>query len=99
MTDQSPATRSIFPQTIEFKDISQPAMAGFGMCDTDLYHILPSDCGLSDYNNAIKSKSACSTQLTHNLRVRGLWKRGSTYQFRVRVPADLKPVMGRSHNF
>ena len=67
------------------------------MCGTNLYHILPSDCSLSVYNNSIKSKSACSTTPTHNLRVRGLWRRGATYQFRVRVPADLMPVMGCSH--
>jgi hypothetical protein len=97
-TEQPPLTRSKTPQTIEFNDISEPPMAGFGMCDTNLYHILPSDCGLNTYNYSIKSKSACSTQLIHNQRVRGLWRRGSTFQYRVRVPIDLKPVMGCSHN-
>uniref|UniRef100_UPI001B7FD1AE site-specific integrase n=1 Tax=Novosphingobium acidiphilum TaxID=505248 RepID=UPI001B7FD1AE len=29
--------------------------------------------------------------------VRGLWLRGSVYQFRVRVPADLAGVVGRNH--
>ena len=98
-TEPPPATRSTSLQNIEFNDISQSIMAGFGMCDTNLYHILPSDYGLSAYNHSIISTSACSTKLTHNQRVRGLWRRGSTYQFRVRVPADLMPVMGRSHDF
>ncbi|MEP6869134.1 MAG: DUF6538 domain-containing protein [Novosphingobium sp.] len=29
--------------------------------------------------------------------MRGLWLRGSTYQFRVRVPVDLRVMMGCSH--
>lgn len=97
-TEPSPATRSRTPQVIEFTDNSQSVMAGFGVCDTELYHISPTDYGLSTDNHSIKSQSTCSTKLTHNRRVRGLWRRGCTYQFRVRVPADLIPVMGCSHD-
>lgn len=93
-----PFTRSRPSQAIEKHNNSQSVTAGFGMCDTNLYHILPSDYGLSVYNNSVKLNSACDTKLAHNQRVRGLRLRGASYQYRVRVPADLVPVMGRSHN-
>ncbi|WP_425490596.1 DUF6538 domain-containing protein, partial [Novosphingobium fluoreni] len=37
------------------------------------------------------------TRLGHKLSHRGLSRRGSIYQFRVRVPVDLRDAVGRSH--
>ncbi len=60
------------------------------------------------HNSAPESKSTLSdrsgnrpqqwvTGVGHNRSARGLSRRGSLYQFRVRVPADLRAVLGSTH--
>ncbi|WP_425411657.1 DUF6538 domain-containing protein, partial [Novosphingobium acidiphilum] len=68
-----------------------------GLCDTKLLHNDASDFDLKYRNHSGNRSKPCGTNLTHNRSVRGLWLRGSVYQFRVRVPADLAGVVGRNH--
>jgi integrase len=53
----------------------------------------PSDSEPSCCNTTIIGRSGCSPKSSPK-RVRGLWLRGSVYQFRVRVPWDLVAVLG-----
>ena len=39
---------------------------------------------------------ACGTTVYHK-RLRGIWRRGAIWQFRVRVPADIVAAVGKTH--
>ena len=88
--DPNPATRS---KHMILHDIPSNS----GLCDTKLLHNDASDFDLKYRNHSGNRSKPCGTNLTHNRSVRGLWLRGSVYQFRVRVPADLAGVVGRNH--
>lgn len=45
-------------------------------------------------NRCGSRRGNCGTLLSCNRSTRGLWLRGSTYQFRVRDPADLRQITG-----
>jgi integrase len=38
----------------------------------------------------------CYTQVSHRRPI-GIWRRGAVYQYRVRVPRELNPLVGRTH--
>ncbi|MFN4040022.1 MAG: DUF6538 domain-containing protein, partial [Erythrobacter sp.] len=46
-------------------------------------------------NRSRNRRADCHTQLSYNPPARGVWLRGSIYQFRVRVPADLRKAIGK----
>jgi len=52
--------------------------------------------GLTDCPHEDFSGTGCRTTVYHK-RLSGLWRRGGIYQFRVRVPADLVPIVGKTH--
>jgi hypothetical protein len=59
-------------------------------------HNALSDDGLSLSNRSRNEGGGCRTQVSHR-SLSGVWRRGAMYQYRVRVPADLRQVIGSSH--
>jgi hypothetical protein len=94
---QSPATRSNFHQTIENKRQNSIIEADSSVWVTQVGHNAASDDAITLLNRAGNRAEQLVTRLGHKRSVRGLSLRGSIYQFRVRVPADLREAMGSSH--
>ena len=63
-------------------------------CHTQASHIRARNGGLTLTNRSRNRQQDCHTRLSHKRSVRGLWLRGSIYQFRVRVPVDLRAAIG-----
>ncbi|MED5547709.1 MAG: site-specific integrase [Pseudomonadota bacterium] len=66
------------------------------MCSTTVYHTSIPEDGVTYGESSVFSTPKCSTTVYHK-RLSGLWRRGGVYQFRVRVPADLVALFGRTH--
>ncbi|WP_366409656.1 DUF6538 domain-containing protein [Novosphingobium sp. 17-62-19] len=64
---------------------------------TEVGHNRTPDDGLTLSNRLKNRPQQWVTRLGHERSVRGLSLRGSIYQFRVRVPVDLRDAIGRSH--
>jgi hypothetical protein len=65
-------------------------------CRTKVSHTSPPTCDLTSSKTSVNRSPDCSTSVSHRRHV-GLWRRGAIYQYRVRVPADLRPLVGTSH--
>ncbi|WP_373487266.1 DUF6538 domain-containing protein [Blastomonas sp.] len=65
-------------------------------CSTSVSHDGSSSHGLNDCRDGESSAIRCDTTVYHK-RLRGIWRRGGVYQFRVRVPADLVVAIGKTH--
>ena len=48
------------------------------------------------WENATNTGSHCRTAVSHKRSI-GVWLRGSIYQFRIRVPNDVRGVVRKSH--
>ena len=64
-------------------------------CDTSVSHTNSSAHGLTNCPAEDLSDFECRTTLYHK-RLSGLWRREGIYQFRVRVPADLVRIVGKT---
>ena len=96
-TRQTPATRSTPRQTPENQ--RKPAQKRVTSCvrDTKVGHNDPSKIDLTPSKQTKYSPPSWVTTVGHKRWPRGLSLRGSTFQFRVRVPADLRADFGCSH--
>jgi hypothetical protein len=94
---QSPFTRSINSQISDKSHKSSKRRANSRVCNTELGHIADPQSVITNSNHLGKRSSHWVTGVGHNSPVRGLSLRGNVYQFRIRVPADLRAVMGCSH--
>jgi len=96
-TRQSPATRSSPPQTPENQRKPAKKRVTSRVWDTKVGHNDASNINLKHSKETKYFSSSWVTNVGHKRWPRGLFVRGSTFQFRVRVPADLQAVMGCSH--
>ena len=73
---------------------------GRATCRTPLLHTKSSPSSGSLGNHGRNGPADCSTPLLHKRsgrRLPGLWRRGTIFQYRVRVPADVATVLGRRY--
>jgi len=94
---QSPATRSKPPQPHETPRKSAIAGTDSSVWVTEVGHNDHRDAVVTTENCAENSRPQRVTTVGHKRSNRGLYRRGSIYQFRVRVPGDLRDVIGPSH--
>lgn len=92
------ARRESCKRTISFKssEIQKVRLRSRPGCSLRLSHNTPSQKTLMPSNHKRIGKVRCSTVVSHKRRC-GLWRRNAVYQYRVRVPADLKSVVGATH--
>ncbi len=65
-------------------------------CGTKVRHTVLPNVGLTLSNDERIEGRKCITLVHHN-RVYGVWRRGTIYQFRIRVPRDVRDLIGRTH--
>ena len=70
--------------------------AGDQTCSTSVLHTTPSPNDLSHCLSAGFSGIRCGTGVYHK-RLSGIWRRGAIYQLRIRVPADIVTIVGKTH--
>jgi hypothetical protein len=63
---------------------------------TTVSHTPVLDAGISPSDHSVSYSLDCRTQVSHR-RPNGVWRRGAVYQYRVRVPQELNPLVGRTH--
>ncbi|WP_371128227.1 DUF6538 domain-containing protein [Sphingomonas sp. YR710] len=63
-------------------------------CPTMALHSTPVKAGSTHSNITANGQPDCYTRVSHRHHC-GLWRRGAIYQYRVRVPADLRQVLGK----
>ncbi len=85
--------RTTSPEIVEKQPFDERSRAD---CHTQLSHNHAGELALTLSNRSIKPTPDCSTRVSHN-RYTGMWLRGAIYQYRVRVPADLRAVVGTTH--
>lgn len=61
-------------------------------CDTQVSHTMPPKMGSTISDHSIIPAANCSTHVSHR-GYSGLWRRGAIYQYRVRVPANLRQII------
>ena len=88
--------KSFFEKPLENSDAAQD-------CRTGVSHTCPAEPGLSVSRRCENSHNDCRTSLPHKpvahrrkRRATGIWLRGTVWQYRVRVPADVREKFGRS---
>jgi len=59
-------------------------------------HTMPPKVGSTVSDHLIIPAPNCSTVVSHK-RFSGLWRRGAIYQYRVRVPTNLRQTIGATH--
>ena len=84
---------AIFKKSSESEHLKDARLSS---CDTSVSHTNPNTHGLTDCPHEGLSDFGCRTTVYHK-RLSGLWRRGGIYQFRVRVPADLVPIVRKTH--
>ncbi len=87
---QSPATRSSASQPFENTQKTASQQAGSCVWATQVGHNGASNDPVTLSNRSENRSQHWVTRLGHKRSTRGLSLRGSVYQFRVRVPADLR---------
>lgn len=70
--------------------------SGLG-CDTPLSHTVAGESSSTPRKHSQKPSSSCRTNPSHRRRNTGLWLRGTVWQVRIRVPADVRESVGRTH--
>ena len=96
-TRQSPATRSSPQQTPENQRKPAKKRVTSHVWDTKVGHNDPSNIDLTSSKQTEYLSPMWVTKVGHKRWPRGLSLRGSIYQFRVRVPADLRGEFPSSH--
>jgi len=94
---QFPATRSKSSQASEIAEKTASQQVESRAWVTEVGHN-----GAPDFSSTLSNRSTNRPQqwvtgLGHKRSTRGLSQRGSIYQFRVRVPADLRAIVGSTH--
>ena len=93
VTGSSPVSGTRTPKIVEKQSSSQRSSHD---CRTGVSHTPPSTCDLTSSKTSVNRSPNCSTSVSHRRHV-GLWRRGAIYQYRVRAPADLRPLIRASH--
>ncbi|WP_420708932.1 DUF6538 domain-containing protein [Erythrobacter sp. WG] len=96
-TAQSPATRSSPPQHPEKHRKTASGQAKSRVCSTGVSYNRDADSRITLSDRSKNRRADCHTRLPYNPPARGVWLRGAIYQFRVRVPADLRDALGCVH--
>lgn len=96
-TKQSPLTRSTPRHPHEKPQKSANRGADSRACATHASYIREAKSDPTLSNRSRNHPGNCHTRASYKPSVRGLWLRGAIYQFRVRVPADLRAAMGCIH--
>ena len=65
-------------------------------CSTTVSHTMPPKPGSTISDHSTIPAADCSTRVSHR-GFSGLWRRGAVYQYRVRVPANLRQIIGATH--
>jgi hypothetical protein len=85
------------PYTIEFTQ----GIASLGALspprDTFLSHTADAESCPKPPDRSSDGREGCRTTMSHRRRPTGLWLRGTVYQYRVRVPVEVRERLGRSH--
>jgi hypothetical protein len=64
---------------------------------TSLSHTADLESSSKPLDRSPDGRGGCRTTMSHRRRPAGLWLRGSVYQYRVRVPVELRERLGRTH--
>jgi len=96
-TPQTPATRSSPSQTTENQRKPVEKRATSRVWVTKVGHNDPSKIASTPSKQTKYSSPSWVTKVGHKRSLRGLSRRGSIYQFRVRVPVAIREEFGRSH--
>lgn len=94
---QSPATRSKSSQLHEIAEKIASEQGDLRVCHTEVSHFAEPKSATTLSNRSRNRLRDCSTRSSHQRSSRGVWRRGSVYQFRVKVPVDLRDALGREH--
>lgn len=94
---QTPFTRSNSFQHPEKPQKSANQRAHSRACDTKASSRDAPKSSLTPSNRATNRRRDCSTRSSYQPSARGLWLRGAIYQFRVKVPVDLRDALGCVH--
>ncbi|MEE4452254.1 DUF6538 domain-containing protein [Novosphingobium resinovorum] len=92
-----PATRSKPPQPLQKTRKSIAAATDSDFCATNAAYLDAQKLSATLSNRSKKRHPGCCTRSSYEPSARGLWLRGSIYQFRVKVPANLREAMGCAH--
>jgi hypothetical protein len=85
------------PQAIEVTQGNASPGALNPPCGTCLSHTGYTEAHSKPWNRSSDGREGCSTRVSHSRRPTGLWLRGAVWQFRTRVPAELRSRLGRTH--
>lgn len=96
---QSPFTRSKTSQIAEKAQKSADQGSDSRACRPKVPYRAAQKSGAMPSNRAKNRHPDCSPRSSPKLSSRGLWLRGAIYQFRVRVPVDLRSAIKGDHVF
>jgi hypothetical protein len=85
------------PQSIDLITEIGSAEASNPACDTTPSHTGHTEAHPKPWNRSSDGREGCSTRVSHSRRPTGLWLRGAVWQFRTRVPVELRSRLGRTH--
>ena len=85
------------PQAIEVTQVNASPGALSPPCGTSLSHTVEAESCRKPLDCPPDGREGCRTTMSHRRRSTGLWLRGTVYQYRVRVPVELRQRLGRSH--
>ena len=89
VTGSNPVSGTTFPKTADFQHSDK-------LCRTTVSHSVTVEVGSNPRSYVGGDDAKCRTGVYHR-RGFGVWVRGTVYQFRVRVPHDLRDALGRTH--
>ena len=93
VTGSSPVSGTSLKKTSVFQSFGMPSKP---KCHTQVSHTAQGKSELTLGNRRALDDPHCRTEVYHR-RFPGVWRRGSIYQFRMRVPHDVRESVGRSH--
>ena len=93
VTGSSPVSGTIIQESLENQSFRPRFRADRR---TTVSHTPVLDTGISPSDYCVSLPPNCRTQVSHR-RPNGVWRRGAVYQYRVRVPHELNPLVGRTH--
>lgn len=85
------------PQDIDATQEFAPKRRNSPQCDTALSHMVAGESSSTPRKRSQKTSSSSRTSLSHRCRNTGLWLRGAVWQLRIRVPADVRELVGCTH--
>ena len=89
VTGSSPVSGTISPKIVIKQSSEQRSSHD---CRTRVSHTSLPTCDLTSSKTSASRSPNCRASVSHRRHV-GLWRRGAIYQYRVRVPADLRPLI------